>query len=65
MQLAPGEKGISHILVCSPTGQFWAIEVKKPGGKASSDHISFLNRVCANKGVAIVASSIDSVMQKL
>jgi hypothetical protein len=55
MQLAPGEKGISDILACSPIGQFWTIEVKKPGGKPSSDQIAFLSRVRANKGIAILA----------
>jgi hypothetical protein len=38
-----GEKGIADIIACSPEGRFWAIEVKKPGGKPSSDQISFLN----------------------
>jgi hypothetical protein len=65
MQLAPGEKGISDILACSPIGQFWAIEVKKPGGKPSSDQIAFLSRVRANKGIAILAYSIDDVIDTL
>ncbi len=58
-------KGISDILACSPIGQFWAIEVKKPGGKPSSDQIAFLSRVRANKGIAILAYSIDDVIDKL
>jgi hypothetical protein len=56
-ELNPGEKGIA----CSPEGRFWAIEVKKPGGKPSSDQISFLNLVRANNGIGIVAHSIDDV----
>lgn len=33
--LSAGEKGISDIIACSPKGIFWAIEVKKPGGRLS------------------------------
>jgi hypothetical protein len=31
-----GEKGISDLIGCSPTGQFGAFEVKMKGGKPSS-----------------------------
>jgi hypothetical protein len=49
---------------CSPEGRFCAIEVKKPGGKPSSEQISFLNRVRANNGIGIVAHTIDDVMER-
>ena len=65
MQLAPGEKGISDIIACSPKGIFWAIEVKKPGGRVSSDQIAFLNRVRANNSIGIIAYSIDDVIERL
>jgi hypothetical protein len=60
-----GEKGIADIIACSPTGRFWTIEVKKPGGKLSNDQIVFLNRVRGNGGIAIVAHSIDDVIDLL
>jgi hypothetical protein len=63
--LSAGEKGISDIIACSPKGVFWAIEVKKPGGTASSEQLAFLIRVRANNGVAILAYSVDDVIAKL
>ena len=63
--LSAGEKGISDIIACSPKGIFWAIEVKKPGGRVSADQIAFLNRVRANNGIGILAYSIDDVIERL
>lgn len=57
-----GEKGISDIIACSPTGVFTAIEVKKRGGKPSPDQLDFLARVKANGGVGILAYSLDDVL---
>ena len=57
-----GEKGISDIIACSTKGTFIAIEVKKPGGKASPDQLEFIKRVKANGGIALLAYSLDDVM---
>ena len=42
IRLPSAEKGTSDLIACSPTGQFWAIEVKKPSGKATSEQLEFV-----------------------
>lgn len=63
--LAFGEKGISDVIACSPTGTFTAVEVKRPGGKASPDQLTFLEEVRSRGGVGILAFSIDDVIQEI
>jgi hypothetical protein len=60
--LAYGEKGISDIIACSPTGRFWAVEVKAPGKKPTEEQLDFLARVNAAGGKGILAFSLDEVM---
>lgn len=60
--LAFGEKGISDLLACAPDGRFWAIEVKKPGGRPSPDQLAFIESVKRNNGVAFIAESLDEVI---
>ena len=60
-----GTKGTSDILACAPDGRFWAIEVKRKGGKATEHQLAFLERVRANGGVGLVAFSIDDVVAAL
>lgn len=57
-----GERGISDIIGCSSAGRFVAIEVKKPGGKASPDQKDFLARIEASGGIALLAYSLDEVL---
>jgi len=68
-KLAPfryGDRGISDIIACSPTGGFVAIEVKKNGGKPPSpEQIEFIKRVIINGGTAFVAKSLDDVMAQI
>mgnify|MGYP001602956253 CR=1 FL=1 len=63
--LSAGEIGISDIIGCSPEGRFVAIEVKKAGGSATVAQNDFLKRIEANGGIAILAYSIDDVMNVL
>jgi VRR-NUC domain len=65
MQLPAGDIGISDIIACSPKGIFWAIEVKRPGGKLSPEQQDFIDRVNANGGVAYAAYSIDDTLTRL
>ncbi|MEX2053934.1 MAG: VRR-NUC domain-containing protein [Candidatus Colwellbacteria bacterium] len=60
-----GEKGISDIIACSPKGNFTAIEVKKRGGKPSTEQLEFIERVKANGGTAFVAYSFDDVYNEI
>jgi hypothetical protein len=59
---AYGEKGISDIIACSTDGRFVAIEVKKKGGKPSQEQLEFLARVKDKRGIAILAYSLQDVL---
>lgn len=63
--LPNGETGVSDLLACSPSGQFVAIEVKKPGGKPSPNQLEFVKRISNNGGVGFIAYSLDEVIQAL
>ena len=54
-------KGIADILVCIK-GRFLAIELKSDKGKVSLEEQTFLDSVHKSGGFAIVASSLDAVM---
>ena len=60
-----GTKGTADILACAPDGRFWAIEVKRKGGRATPEQLDYLARVRANGGVGIIAFSIDDVVAAL
>jgi RecB family endonuclease NucS len=55
--------GVADILGVSKLGQFFAIEVKRPGGEPSPEQIQFLNEVRQRKGIAIVADNLDDVIK--
>jgi len=57
-------KGISDIIGCYK-GRYFAIEVKRPGGKPTSFQEKFLENVKRAGGIAIVARSVDDVIRGL
>jgi len=57
--------GVADLLVCSPKGEFLAIEVKRPGGKPTEHQKVFLDRVKSLGGRAFIATSIDDVEREL
>ena len=57
-----GFKGISDILGCMPDGKFFAIEVKSEKGRLTDSQKTFLANVEKNNGVALVARSLDDVI---
>lgn len=59
--IPPRNKGISDILACSPTGTFWAIEVKAGYNKPSPEQVAFIETIRKNKGIAFVAYSLQDV----
>ena len=69
--LPAGDKGISDIIGCSPgikgmgKGQFISIEVKTVGGRPTPEQIDFMRRVRENGGIALLARSLDDVMDVL
>jgi hypothetical protein len=60
-------KGISDILgfFADGSGRILAIEVKRPGEKASPDQLEFLKSVNDGGGVGILAFSIDDVSERI
>jgi hypothetical protein len=59
--IEPSGDLIVHLAI----GRFLAIEVKRPGGKLTLDQTAFLEAVRQNGGIAIVATSVDDVMEGL
>ena len=57
--------GIPDLLFCSPTGQFGAIEVKIKPNKATEDQLYFLSEVEQRGGVAILAYSLEEIIEKI
>ncbi len=62
--MRPGpNRGVSDIIGCQRvTGRFIAIEVKRPGGKATPEQQEFLDSVTRAGGIAFVATSVDDVL---
>ncbi len=58
------KKGVSDIIGVFK-GKPLFIEVKKPGGKASSDQITFLTEAAKNGAIAIIAESVEDVSKEL
>jgi len=56
-----GEKGIADIIGCY-NGRMIAIEIKKPGGKATGDQLRFLASVNQAGGIGFTASSTEDVV---
>lgn len=57
-------KGVSDVLGIY-RNKFFAIEVKRPGGRATTDQLFFIEDVIKHGGIAFVASSIDDVDKHL
>lgn len=60
-----GKRGVSDLLVCSPTGQFIAIEVKIKPNKPSDEQLEFIKEVKKRKGIGLVVYSLDDVIHGL
>lgn len=60
-----GMVGVSDIMGVMPDGRFLAIEVKAANGKVSVPQETFLMNVRNNKGLALVARSVDDVEELL
>ena len=51
-------KGVADILGITNDGRFIAIEVKRPGGRASREQQNYLSRIKALGGIAGIAKSV-------
>ncbi len=59
-----GERGVADIIGCHQ-GRMIAIEVKRPGAKATSEQLNFLREVERAGGIGIVADNVDTVIEAL
>lgn len=57
--------GVSDILGILKNGRFLAIEVKRPGGKATPEQLEFIENINSNGGLAFVADNLDKVIEIL
>ena len=57
--------GTSDLICCSPTGQFIAIEMKKPGEKPMKHQKRYIAEVVSRGGVAFPISSVQELKDKL
>lgn len=60
-----GFVGCPDIIGQLVTGEFLAVECKRPGGKPTADQAAFLGRVQRAGGVAFVAWAVDDVARGL
>ncbi|MFH8039046.1 MAG: hypothetical protein QXJ14_03485 [Candidatus Aenigmatarchaeota archaeon] len=58
-------KGVSDIIGILPDGRFLAIEVKVNNNKPTIYQLAFLEEVLRNNGIAILAYSLDDVIDNL
>lgn len=60
------EPGLSDVLGILPDGRFLAVECKRPGGPGPTpEQLSFLGRVEQLGGLAVVAYSVEDLVQAL
>jgi len=60
-----GFPGCPDVLGQLRTGQILAVEVKRPSGTTTPEQDAFLDCVRANGGVALVARSVDDLLEAL
>ena len=58
------ERGVAD-LICCWQGRYLAIEVKTRKGTLSDDQVRFLERVKSAGGIALVARSVDDVIEAI
>ncbi len=59
------ESGVSDLIGCTKEGRFIAVEVKLPGGRVSDEQKTFLDQVKTSGGIAILAYSVEDVVNSL
>lgn len=60
-----GLKGVSDVLMVLPGGRFGAVECKYGKGRLSEDQQRFIDAVNAAGGFAVVAYSLDELIEKM
>jgi hypothetical protein len=60
-----GAPGISDIIGCMPNGKFIAVECKVGRNTLTPSQLAFLQQIREADGIAIVAYSVDDVVEAL
>jgi len=58
-------EGVSDLLALSPQGRLYAIELKKPGGKATKDQSIFLLEAGRRGAIPVVATCLEDIQRLL
>ena len=57
-------RGVSDIIGCTPTGKFFAIEVKTEKGRPTQEQLDFLVDVQRHEGIVFIARSVNDVVER-
>lgn len=60
-----GQTGTGDIVGLTKTGRFFSIEVKRVGKKPTAAQLEFMERVRKSNGIAILAYSLNDVLNHL
>jgi len=63
--IAANKNGVPDILCCLSSGRFLAIEVKKPGGKASPMQRYRIRRILERGGLGLITDNLEEVKEYL
>lgn len=58
-----GFKGLSDLVGYNQDGQFFALEIKTPAGKASKEQLAFVEKCCRDGAIAGFARSVEDAVR--
>ena len=58
-----GFKGLSDLVGYTPDGQFFALEIKTPAGKASKEQLAFIEKCYRDGAIAGFARSVEDAVR--
>lgn len=58
-----GFKGLSDLVGYNPDGQFFALEIKTPAGKASKEQLAFVEKCYRDGAIAGFARSVEDAVR--
>lgn len=58
-----GFKGLSDLVGYNPDGQFFALEIKTPAGKASKEQLAFIEKCYRSGAIAGFARSVEDAVR--
>ena len=61
-KIVGAKSGTSDLICCSPTGEYYAFEVKIGKNKPSKEHLEFQHKVRSNNGKAFMLYSLEDLL---